>query len=188
MDKFEEKLESGVKCSQSTSSKSLIGIISTGFNECGKADIEPSNSENISENFTIKIQRDCSENDIKINENIIPCYSKLPISKNKDSILTKVDTGFGGDQTLIKECKKPVYKTHLCKESYLSEFKSETEKKLARNNLNVYSKEETHLIIQKSVSNIVTKNDLEEFIKDLDYTTSELKMNVNYIIPDNLFK
>ena len=175
---------------QSNSSKSLLGIIDTGFGECNKGTVDFSKQEDLSKNFTITICDDDCEKHVIVNENVIPSHSKLNIfgSNNKDSILKDVETGFGDGQKLVTECKKPVYKTHLCKESYLSEFKSESEKNLARTNLGVYSKEETHIIIQKQVSDFVTKNELEESVKDLDYTTSKARSIVNYTIPDNLFK
>lgn len=118
--------------------------------------------------------------------------SHLSKTCNEDSILDNIDTGFGSEYELVKECKKPVYKTHLCKESYLSEFKSETEKQLARTNLGVVGKNEVNVIIQQSVSdfivktNLITISDLEEIIKD--YTTSEFRSQVNYEIPNQLFK
>ena len=44
---------------------------------------------------------------------------KTPKHKNPDSVIGSVDTGFGCDNQLIRECPKPKYKTHLCKENYL---------------------------------------------------------------------
>lgn len=178
------------KSLQSNSSKSLLGTISTGFSECNKATIELAKPDDLSKNFTIQVCDELCGEHVQVNENVIPQHNKLTThpSSNEDSILTKVDTGFGDGQTLVTECKKPVYKTHLCKESYLSEFKSESEKTLARTNLDVYSKSETHLVIQETISDFITKNEFEESIKDLDYTTSRSKSQVNYKIPDNLFK
>lgn len=177
------------KSLQSNSSKSLLGTINTGFNECNKGTIDFSKQEDLSKNFTIIVCEDDCEKHTVVNENVIPNHSKLntTCSTNENSILKDVDTGFGDNQKLVTECKKPVYKTHLCKESYLSEFKSESEKNLARINLDVYSKEETHIVLQKVASDFVTKNELEESFKDLDYTTSSFRSIVNYEIPDNLF-
>ena len=71
-----------------------------------------------------------------------------------------MDSGFGSENTITVECKRPVYKTHLCKEEYLGEFKSDFEKNLARTNLDVYSKSETHVLIEKSVSDFVSKEEI----------------------------
>jgi hypothetical protein len=62
------------------------------------------------------------------------------IIRSKYSILDTAKTGFGEENKLIKNCPKPEYKTYLFRENYLGEFKTETEKTLARNNLEVYSK------------------------------------------------
>jgi hypothetical protein len=73
-----------------------------------------------------------------------PIFNCKPLKEeNNDSIIEHIETGFGDCNTITKECPKPEYKTHLFKENYLGEFKSETEKALVRNNLGVYSKKET---------------------------------------------
>ena len=53
---------------------------------------------------------------------------------NKDSIIDKINTGFGCDNALHKDCPKPQWHQHLCKENFLGEFKTELEKQLARDN------------------------------------------------------
>ena len=118
-------------------------------------------------------------------------YIKESILDDEDDLMRQLDK----EVTLYElarwftECKKkPKFKTHLCKESYLGEFKSEFEKNIARTNLGVYSKEETVAVINRNVSNFITKKEIEEIVKDLDYTTSRSKSQVNYIIPENLFK
>ena len=47
---------------------------------------------------------------------------------NKDSIIDKINTGFGCDNALHKDCPKPQWHQHLCKENFLGEFKTELEK------------------------------------------------------------
>ena len=44
-----------------------------------------------------------------------------------------------------------------------------------------------HIMLSNAVSNLITKNEVEEIVKDLNYTTSRSKSYANYIIPDNLF-
>lgn len=111
---------------------------------------------------------------------------------NKDSILDKVETGFGCDNTLHKECPKPKFHQHLCKENFLSEFKIEIEKQLARDNLGVYSKLQIDQFLKDltniDTSSFITKDDFEAAIQDLDFVKSSLKANTDYNIPENLFK
>lgn len=111
---------------------------------------------------------------------------------NKDSILDKIDTGFDEDNALHKDCPKPKFNRHLSKENFLSEFKTEIEKQLARDNLGVYSRLQVDQLI-KDVSKVdtsafVTKDTVKEMIQDLDFVKSSLKSNVDYNIPENLFK
>lgn len=117
---------------------------------------------------------------------------KTPKHKNPDSVIGSVDTGFGCDNQLIRECPKPKYKTHLCKENYLGEFKTESEKTLARTNLGVYSKEEIDRIVGQIVennnNNFITKKEVQNMIADLDFVDSTLKSYADYQIPNNLFK
>lgn len=113
---------------------------------------------------------------------------KTPKHKNPDSVIGSVDTGFGCDNQLIRECPKPKYKTHLCKENYLGEFKTESEKTLARTNLGVYSKEEIDRIVENNNNNFITKKEVQNMIADLDFVDSTLKSYVDYQIPNNLFK
>ena len=123
---------------------------------------------------------------------LIPCELKCDPHNNEDSVIDSVDTGFGCDNTVFKDCPKPKYKTHLCKENYLSEFKTESEKQLARTNLGVYSKEEINDIIAKIVENnnkqFVTKGEVESMISNLDFVNSTLRSHVDYEIPSDLFK
>lgn len=105
---------------------------------------------------------------------------KTPKHKNPDSVIGSVDTGFGCDNQLIRECPKPKYKTHLCKENYLGEFKTESEKTLARTNLGVYSKEEIDRIVGQIVennnNNFITKKEVQNMIADLDFVDSTLNL------------
>lgn len=108
----------------------------------------------------------------------------------KNSIMDTIETGFGFEEVLIKECSKPKYKTHLVKESYLSEFSEPTEKALVRANLEVYSKEEVDkLVIGKiSTESFITKQQVTEMMANLDFVNSTLKAYADYTIPSNLFK
>lgn len=120
-----------------------------------------------------------------------PIKFNCNIQKGKDSIIETVDTGFGCTNQIAIDCKKPKYKSHLCKENYLGEFKQETEKSLARHNLGVYSKEEIDLIVGNIIiqnNGFATKSEVQKMIKDADFVNSTLRSYANYQIPDNLFK
>lgn len=119
---------------------------------------------------------------------------KIPKKKNPDSVIGSIDTGFGCDNQIVIDCPKPKYKTHLCKENYLGEFKTESEKTLARNNLGVYSKEEIDKIVGQIVennnnnNNFITRKEVQNMIANLDFVDSTLKYYADYQIPNNLFK
>ncbi len=108
---------------------------------------------------------------------------------NKDSILDKIETGFDEDNALHKDCPAPKFNRHLSKENFLSEFKTEIEKQMARDNLGVYSKEQINQFMKDlgDTSSFVTKDTVEEMIQDLDFVKSTLKSNIDYNIPENLF-
>lgn len=109
---------------------------------------------------------------------------------NEDSIIQSVDTGFGYRNTLIKDCPRPQFKTPMYEENYLSEFNSETERKIARQNLGVYGKDEIHKIVSdivnKDTDSFITKQELNETLSE--FVMSELKSSVNYDIPNKLFQ
>ena len=115
---------------------------------------------------------------------------KVPKKKNPDSVIGSIDTGFGCDNQIVIDCPKPKYKTHLCKENYLGEFKTESEKTLARNNLGIYSKEEIDKIVGQIVenNNLITRKEVQNMMADLDFVDSTLKSYADYQIPNNLFK
>lgn len=111
---------------------------------------------------------------------------------NKDSIIDKIETGFGDENTLHKECPKPKWNQHLSKENYLGEFKTEQEKQLARDNLGVYSKEQIDKalrdITHTDVFNFITKSEVEVMITNANYIKANMKKYADYDIPNNLFK
>lgn len=106
--------------------------------------------------------------------------------------MDSIDTGFGETNVIVKDCPKPQYKIPLYKENYLGEFKGETEKAKARENLGVYGKEEVNKIIASIISNdtstFVTKKEVSEMLEDLDFVSSTLRAYAYYNIPNNLFQ
>lgn len=96
-------------------------------------------------------------NDIKIGLGDNSSWSiPIKISDKVEFKKTTIDSGFGCDDKLTINCPKPELHTHLCKENYLGEFKEESEKALARDNLGVYSKDEVSKVLADVVANIDT--------------------------------
>ena len=132
-------------------------------------------------------------NDIKIGLGDNSSWS-IPI-KIPDKVefkKTTIDSGFGCDDKLTINCPKPELHTHLCKENYLGEFKEESEKALARDNLGVYSKDEVSKVLEDAVANIdtsifITKKEVYNLVENLDFVNSSIKANIDYEIPEQLF-
>lgn len=132
-------------------------------------------------------------NDIKIGLGDNSSWS-IPI-KIPDKVefkKTTIDSGFGCDDKLTINCPKPELHTHLCKENYLGEFKEESEKALARDNLGVYSKDEVSKVLADAVANIdtsifITKKEVYNLVENLDFVNSSIKTNIDYEIPEQLF-
>lgn len=132
-------------------------------------------------------------NDIKIGLGDNSSWS-IPI-KIPDKVefkKTTIDSGFGCDDKLTINCPKPELHTHLCKENYLGEFKEESEKALARDNLGVYSKDEVSKVLEDVVANIdtsifITKKEVYNLVENLDFVNSSIKANIDYEIPEQLF-
>lgn len=125
------------------------------------------------------------------NKEIIQLPEIIEPPKQTYSIIDKINTGFGCDNALHKDCPKPQWHQHLCKENFLGEFKTELEKQLARDNLDIYSKTQINKFIKDlsgvDLSSYITKDYFNEAIQNLDYVKSFLKSNIDYNIPENLF-
>jgi hypothetical protein len=93
----------------------------------------------------------------KIEKPKVPCKTSCEIlHQNEDSIMETIDSGFGTCNILVKQCSKPRLLSVLYKENYFSEFESDIEKQIVRNNLNVYSKNET----DEALARLISKNSL----------------------------
>lgn len=152
------------------SNKSLLGIADIGFDTIILEKQEP-----IEEKPNIVVET------IQITE----CKHT-----NEDSISDTVNTGFGEQNVIIKEC--PEFKIPLYKENHLGEFKTPIEKALARINLDVYSKKEIDDVVSRvlslDLSMYATKTDVEKIVKNLDFVDANTKAYADCIIPDKLFK
>ena len=154
-----DKIQLGSEKPQLLPSKSLLNTIKLGYN------VKPASPP--SENHIDFIEGDSVMTTISTgfehNDKPVPpppeinLSCKVPKKKNPDSVIGSIDTGFGCDNQIVIDCPKPKYKTHLCKENYLGEFKTESEKTLARNNLGIYSKEEIDSTVNNSYSSMVIK-------------------------------
>lgn len=187
-----DKIQLGSEKPQLLPSKSLLNTIKLGYN------VKPVSPP--SENHIDFIEGDSVMTTISTgfehNDKPVPpppeinLSCKVPKKKNPDSVIGSIDTGFGCDNQIVIDCPKPKYKTHLCKENYLGEFKTESEKTLARNNLGIYSKEEIDKIVGQIVenNNLITRKEVQNMIANLDFVDSTLKSYADYQIPNNLFK
>lgn len=169
-----QSLQLGSQSPQPKSFKSLLSTLNTGYD-------------------SIESQKSTNSGFIHNDKPVVNTQTSFNKSHpNKDSIIESVDTGFGNNNTLVKDCPRPQYKTPMYEENYLSEFNSETERKLARQNLGVYSKDEVSKIvvdiIKEDTQTFVTKLEFEEKLARLNFVDSELKGTTNYEIPDKLFK
>lgn len=109
----------------------------------------------------------------------------------EESVKDTINTGFGSG-TLHKECPAPKLVEYLNKSNYLSEFKTNIDKELARQNLEVYSSTQVNKLLEQITNNVgsiyVTKKEVIQIIDDLDFVDSTLKSYANYKIPSNLFR
>lgn len=176
----QKKIQLGGNSSQPTFSKSLLVKQEPEIETC---EITYTKSSDVINNKNIGFVHNDKP---VINNTSSKCH--LSKCKNQDSIIDSVDTGFGESNVISQDCPKPKYKTHLFKENYLGEFKTETEKTLARNNLGVYSKQEVNKIVSHIIkeSSLVTKDDVKEIVDNLNYINAVFRDSVEYDIPNKL--
>lgn len=117
-----------------------------------------------------------------------PTLSYFPNSDNEDSIIDSINTGFGEQNTLTKECFKPSFKSHLFKENFLGEFQTDFEKSLARKNIKACGELEVKEIISHVISKteFLSKKDVLNMIEDLGHVTALHSRNIYYDIPNEL--
>lgn len=170
--------------------KSLLTTISTGFRHDDKPVIteEYIEEENNSIKKTVKTGYDTDE--VISEEQPIPTISIDDVTF-EESVKDTIDTGFG-QGTLHKECPSPELVEYLTKGNHLSEFKTDTDKELARQNLEVYSSTQVNKLLEQITNSVgsiyVTKKEVMQIIDNLDFVDSTLKSYANYEIPSNLFR
>lgn len=170
--------------------KSLLTTISTGFRHDDKPVIteEYIEEDNSSIKKTVKTGYDTDE--VISEEQPIPTISIDDITF-EESVKETIDTGFG-QGTLHKECPAPELIEYLSKSNHLSEFKTDIDKELARQNLEVYSSTQVNKLLEQITNSVgsiyVTKKEVMQIIDNLDFVDSTLKSYANYEIPSNLFR
>ena len=170
--------------------KSLLTTISTGFRHDDKPVIteEYIEEENNSIKKTVKTGYDTDE--VISEEQTIPTISIDDVTF-EESVKDTIDTGFG-QGTLHKECPTPELVEYLIKGNHLSEFKTDTDKELARQNLEVYSSTQVNELLEQITNSVgsiyVTKKEVMQIVDNLDFVDSTLKSYANYEIPSNLFR
>ena len=170
--------------------KSLLTTISTGFRHDDKPVIteEYIEEENNSIKKTVKTGYDTDE--VISEEQPIPTISIDDITF-KESVKDTIDTGFG-QGTLHKECPSPKLVEYLTKGNHLSEFKTDIDKELARQNLEVYSSTQVNKLLEQITNSVgsiyITKKEVMQIVDNLDFVDSTLKSYANYEIPSNLFR
>ena len=170
--------------------KSLLTTISTGFRHDDKPVIteEYIEEENNSIKKTVKTGYDTEE--VVSEERPIPTISIDDITF-EESVKDTIDTGFG-QGTLHKECPTPELVEYLIKGNHLSEFKTDIDKELARQNLEVYSSTQVNELLEQITNSVgsiyVTKKEVMQIVDNLDFVDSTLKSYANYEIPSNLFR
>lgn len=170
--------------------KSLLTTISTGFRHDDKPVIteEYIEEENNSIKKTVKTGYDTDE--VISEKPTIPTISIDDVTF-EESVKDTIDTGFG-QGTLYKECPAPELVEYLSKGNHLSEFKTDTDKELARQNLEVYSSTQVNELLEQITNSVgsiyVTKKEVMQIVDNLDFVDSTLKSYANYEIPSNLFR
>ena len=170
--------------------QSLLTTVQTGFRHDDKPVIteEYIEEDNGSIKKSVKTGFDTDE--------VAPPEQKIPTVDIDDvtfeeSVKETVDTGFG-EGTLHKECPQPELVEYLRQDRHLSEFRTETDKELARQNLGVYSSTKVDQLLKEITNSVgsiyVTKTEVSQMIDSLDFVNSTLKAYANYEIPANLFR
>lgn len=105
---------------------------------------------------------------------------------DQTSVLDSINTGFGPENSLDLRfnghcgCGSKTTLLHLYKETYLSEFSTEDEKRQVRLNLNVPSIEDVQKQISLNLSNYATKQEVDNIIAGtLDLTNYYTKPEVD---------
>ena len=170
--------------------KSLLTTISTGFRHDDKPVITEEYIEENNNSIKKSVKTGYDTDEVISEEHFIPTISIDDITF-EESVKDTIDTGFG-QGTLHKECPTPELVEYLIKGNHLSEFKTDIDKELARQNLGVYSSTKVDQLLQEITNSVgsiyVTKMEVTQMINNLDFVNSTLKSYAPYEVPNNLFR
>ena len=169
---------------------SLLTTISTGFRHNDKPVITEEFIEEDNGSIKKSVKTGYETDEVTESQKQIPTVDIDDVTF-EESVKDTVDTGFG-EGTLHKECPEPELVQYLRKDKHLSEFKTETDKELARQNLGVYSSTKVDQLLKEITNSVgsiyVTKSELSIELAKLDFVDSTLKAYANYEVPNNLFR
>ena len=170
--------------------KSLLTTISIGFLHDDKPVITEEYIEENNNSIKKSVKTGYDTDEVISEEHFIPTISIDDITF-EESVKDTIDTGFG-QGTLHKECPTPELVEYLIKSNHLSEFKTDIDKELARQNLEVYSSTQVNKLLEQITNSVgsiyVTKKEVMQIVDNLDFVDSTLKSYANYEIPSNLFR
>ena len=170
--------------------KSLLTTISTGFRHDDKPVITEEYIEEENNSIKKTVKTGYNTDEVISEEQTIPTISIDDVTF-EESVKDTIDTGFG-QGTLHKECSAPELVEYLNKGNHLSEFKTDIDKELARQNLEVYSSTQVNELLEQITNSVgsiyVTKKEVMQIVDNLDFVDSTLKSYANYEIPSNLFR
>ena len=171
-------------------STSLLTTIQTGFRHDDKPVITEEYVEEDNGSIKKSVKTGYDTDEVTPPQQTIQTVDVADITF-EESVKGTVDTGFG-EGTLHKECPESELVEYLRKDKHLSEFRTETDKELARQNLGVYSSTKIDQLLKEITNSVgsiyVTKNELDVAINSLDFVDSKLKAYANYEVPANLFR
>ena len=169
---------------------SLLTTISTGFRHNDKPVITEEYIEEDNGSIKKSVKTGYETDEVTESQKQIPTVDVDDVTF-EESVKETIDTGFG-EGTLHKECPEPELVQYLRKDKHLSEFQTETDKELARQNLGVYSSTKVDQLLKEITNSVgsiyVTKTEVSQMIDSLDFVDSTLKAYANYEIPANLFR
>lgn len=169
---------------------SLLTTISTGFRHNDKPVITEEFIEEDNGSIKKSVKTGYETDEVTESQKQIPTVDIDDVTF-EESVKDTVDTGFG-EGTLHKECPEPELVQYLRKDKHLSEFKTDTDKELARQNLGVYSSTKVDQLLKEITNSVgsiyVTKSELSIELAKLDFVDSTLKAYANYEVPNNLFR
>ena len=169
---------------------SLLTTVQTGFRHDDKPVITEEYIEEDNGSIKKSVKTGYEEDEVATPQKPIPSVDIDDVTF-EESVKETMDTGFG-EGTLHKECPQPELVEYLRKDKHLSEFRTETDKELARQNLGVYSSTKVDQLLQEITNSVgsiyVTKREVSQMISEIDFVDSILKAYANYEIPNNLFR